>query len=252
MLHFVYPYIIPKDERFGWELKYSIRSLFKFCPTDFDITIVGERPDWLKDHPKLTFIELHNSDPIKYPRVQFRSNQKLLKAAELYKSVVLIHDDMYFIREVTEEQIKIPWYVADDMHYNNSAAETANLTMFQKQLRNTSNILKELGKPYTRNYAAHTPMYFESAKLFELNDVFPLVREYQEKSSIVEVAYYNYFGTNVSAHADQYRLGYWYDNEFGNREIAKVLNHDESGYLKNPWIKTYLDDLFPDKSPLEK
>ena len=254
--HFVYPYIVPKDERFGWELMYSIRSIYKFFQGPFDITIVGEQPEWLNtEHPDCTFIYLDNSDPVLYPRVQFRSNEKLLKAAELYKSLVFIHDDMYFIKPVTLDEIKRPKYEADDMYYANTQEETKRLTMFQKQLRNASNILKAKGKPYIRNYASHCPMWYESKKLFQLSKLFPMVVKYGKESVVTEVAYYNYFKGSTGLedqHSSEFRAGFWYDNNLGDLNRAKVLNHDERGYLANPWIKDYLDKLELVKSPLEK
>lgn len=252
--HFVYPYIVPKDPRFGWELMFSIRSIYKFFEGgkgNFDITIVGEKPQWLNtDHPDIKFIPMDNNDPIKYPRVQFRTAQKILAAAELYSDIVVMHDDFYFIRNIFSEEVMIPRFVDSQMDYNNSTEETKRLNMFQKQMRNTSNLLKKLNKPHLTNFASHTPMYFESDKLKELNKIFPIYREYEQNAALIEVAYYNYYGIDGEL-ADNIRAGFWYDISTGDVKTAKILNHDERGFLNNPWILGFLSEHLPTKSPVE-
>jgi hypothetical protein len=248
--HFVYPYIIPQNPIFGWELLYSIRSIYQNFKDPFDITLIGEIPKWVNT-TEIKCILWDNSDPVKYPRVQFRTNEKLLIAADMYEDLVFIHDDMYFIDTVTREDLTTIRYLADDLLYQGTPQEDKRLTRFQKQLRYTSFKLKEMGKPYIRNFATHTPFYYQSDKLKELSKVFNLVEVGGQSAPVTEVAYYNYFEVNSIPIYD-FRIGYWDNKPEGNMQTAKVLNHDEIGFIKNPGILTFLWNMFKNKCPAEK
>jgi hypothetical protein len=248
--HFIYPYIIPKNPVFGWELMYSIRSLYQFYDDPFDITIIGEIPQWL-DTAKCLAINLDNSDPKKYPRVQSRTNEKILLAADLYNDFVMMHDDMYLIDNLNRHEITKTRFLSDDLLYQNTTEETKKLTRYQQQLRYTSLLLKEMKKPYIRNYANHAPFYFRSDKLKIIAEKFNLLEPKNGYITVVENAYYNYF-EDSGEYLAEYRVGYWGKETQGNMKTAKILNHDENGFLNNSWLLSFIDALLPKKSPLEK
>ena len=243
--HFVYPYIIPKNPAFGWELQFSIRSLYKNFKGDFDITVIGEIPRWL-DTTKVLAIQFDNSN---YGlRVQSRTAQKLLLAADIYDEIVFIHDDYYLIEPCTIEDFKTIRHLSTNLKYNPNSEN--NLTRFQKQIRYTYFRLKDLGKRYTYNYATHSPFYYESKKLKEIDRIFNLTSD-GEYAPVVENAYYNYFNVD-SIPIGNFRRGFW--GPASNKTIppeAKILNHDEKGFLNNTWILSWLNNKFPKKSPAE-
>ena len=252
MTHFVYPYSIPRDPRFGWELVYSLRSIYQFYKDPFDITIIGEIPSWINTR-EVKCIELYNSDPVLFPRVQSRTNEKILTAAEIYDDIVVMHDDYYLIDNCYKKDFTQIRYLSNTMHYNFSEEESKRLTMFQKQLRYTSKRLKSLNKSYTINFATHAPFYYESNKLNYLQKIFPLVKEKAQEAPVLEVAYYNYFLDEIGniVHLGDFRAGFWYDKTQGDLNKAKILNHDEKGFIMNPSIMAFLLKLFPQKCPAE-
>ncbi len=252
MTHFVYPYKIPSDPRFGWELVYSLRSLYQYYDDPFDITIIGEIPKWINTR-EVRCIQLENSDPELFPRVQSRTNEKILVAADIYPDMVIMHDDYYLIDVCTQEDFKTIRYLSDDMFYDWSPEEDKRLNQFQKRLRYTSKRLQELNKPFIRNFATHSPFYYQSDKLKELQKVFPLVKEYSQEAPVLEVAYYNYFSDEINVvPLGDFRVGYWYDKgPTTDPQKAKILNHDEAGFIKYPEIMHLLLNVFPRKCPAE-
>jgi hypothetical protein len=237
MTHFVYPYILPKNPVFGWELLYSIRSIAYNFQGDYDITVIGEIPGWLKD-TSVKAIQFSNNE---YGlRVQSKTNQKILLAADLYPDMVLMHDDYYIINKCTKEDFTQIRRLSETLNYNSSEE---GLSRFQKQIRWTYFRLKELNKPYRTNFCTHAPFYYESDKLKEIHQVFNLTST-GEYTIITENAYYNYFEVpNIPL--GSFRAGYWGKSNNGIPPEAKILNHDEKGYNENQWIQTYLRKQFP-------
>jgi len=243
--HFVYPYIIPKNPIFGWELMFSLRSLEAHYKEDFDVTIIGEIPNWIKD-TSLIAIQFSNND---YGlRVQSKTNQKILLAADLYPDMVLMHDDYYLIKNCTKEDFTKIRYLSDKLNY--SPHSDNGLTRFQKQIRYTYFQLKKRQKRFTYNFCTHAPFYYQSDKLKELHKEFNLTPT-GEHTIITENAYYNYFDVPCVPVAD-FRIGYWSKSDKPISKTAKILNHDEKGYVENPWILDFLRVMFPKKSRFEK
>jgi hypothetical protein len=162
--HFVYPYIIPGHPAFGWELLYSIRSIYKNFRGPFDITVIGEIPDWI-DSMEVRCIMYDNSDPKRFPRVQTRTNQKYMLAADMYDSIIVIHDDQYLIQECDLDDFKNIRYFEPNLNYNGSEK---GLTRHQQQIRWTYFKLKDLDKRYRYNFCNHAPFYFRVINLKRL------------------------------------------------------------------------------------
>lgn len=244
--HFVYPYIVPSSPVFSWELMYSIRSIYTNFKGDFDITIIGEIPSWVNTSADdLHCIEFDNSHWGK--RVASRTNQKMLLAADMFDDFIWMNDDIYLVNKCTIEDFKVPRYVSSDLKYGDSEK---GLNTFKKLMRYTWFQLKEKNKPNNFNYAAHTPMYFESNKLKELDKEFNIT-SVGDYTTLTTLAYFNYFeipGEPVG----NYRIGYWGESSQKITKETKILNHDEKGFWYNPWIVSYLNGLFPKKSPVEK
>jgi hypothetical protein len=247
MTHFVYPYIIPKNPAFGWELMYSIRSIYQNFKGDFDITVIGEIPEWLKTN-EVNSILFDNNDPKKLPRVQSRTNQKFLLAAELYPDMVIMHDDYYLINKCDESDFKKIRRLSETLKY--SPDHENKLTRFQKQIRWTYFKLKDLGKRYNYNFCTHAPFYYQSDRLKEIHEVFNLTSG-KEHTIITENAYYNYFNCDSEIIGD-FRVGYWGESDKKITSDTKILNHDERGFFHHPWIISLLNGLFPNRSPAEK
>ncbi len=244
MTHFVYPYIIPKNPVFGWELMYSIRSIYTNYQDPFDITIIGETPDWINTS-EIKCIQFDNSHFGK--RVASRTNQKLLLAADIYDKVIWMNDDITLVNKCSLKDFAVPRYISDKLTYSDNAK---GLNTFKKLMRYTWFQLKDLDKPNNFNFASHTPILYDSNKVKELNEIFNLT-SIGDYTTLTSLAYHNYFEI-LGEPVGDYRVGYWGETEAKITKNTKILNHDDHGFFSNPWILSYLNGLFPKKSPAEK
>ncbi len=248
-VHIIFPYIIPKHPAFGWELMYSIRSIYANFKEDFDITIIGEIPDWIDStHPDIHCIEFDNSRFGK--RVATRTNQKLLLAADMVDDLLWMNDDIYILRPVVLEDFKTPFYISDSLKYHEGPEAEKGLNTFKKLMRYTWLQLQEKGKPNNFNFSSHVPMYFQSDKIKELDREFNIT-SIGDYTTLTSLAYYNYFEIPGKPVGD-FRVGYWEKSYQSIITDNTILNHNENGFWHQPWIISFLNKLFPKPSPIEK
>ena len=247
--HFVYPYKYGKDDNY-YDLLYSIRSLYKHFKEPFDVTIIGELPDYLDS---VTFIE-SASDKTLSPQVNITNAQ--IKACSLYDEWVDMNDAIYLIKDTTLEDIK-HLYSIGELNYRKEAPPKSYL----KTLMNAYTLLKERGKP-TVNYASHIPLYFDSKMFLDMVDECNLSLDETDRGVPTDVLYQNlYFNELVETQepkkANDFRIGFWGHNDIKlsmlySNLTFNILNFDEKGYKTNPRLKDYLREKFNEKSPLER
>ncbi len=250
MTHFVFPYIDvgKRNPAFGWELMYSIRSIYANFVGEFNITIIGEIPSWIdRNTDGLHCIEFDNNHWGK--RVASRTNQKLLLAADMFDDFVWMNDDIYLISRCDRDDFTTPRYVSDELKYTKGPDGEKGLNTFKKLMRYTWFQLEEMGKPNNFNFSSHTPMHFSSPKIKELDKKFNIT-SIGDYTTLTTLAYFNYFGIEGKPVGD-YRVGYWGESDVKIKKETQILNHDEKGFWHNPWIVSYLNGKFPKKSPIE-
>jgi hypothetical protein len=105
--------------------------------------------------------------------------------------------------------------------------------------------MKDQGYSYKKNFISHFPFYVEKDKLIELNkqvsirDNFPF-----------ENLYYNYFKMD-GVPLGNLKSGHYSSKDQTINNKALILNHDEIGFIKQPWIINLLYKLFPNQSKFE-
>ncbi len=244
MTNFVYPYIIPKNPVFGWELMYSIRSIYKNFEGEFSITLIGEIPDWI-NREEINCIEFNNNYYGK--RVASRTNQKLLLAADAFSDFVWMNDDIILINKCSKEEVQIPRYIGDRLRYTK---DEKGLNTFKKLMRYTWFELQKLNKPNNFNYSSHIPIWYQSDKIKELSKKFNLTSS-GDYTCLTTLAYFNYFEIEGIPVKD-YRVGFWGETDTTINKETKILNFDDKGFFANPWIVSYLQKLFSKKCKGEK
>jgi hypothetical protein len=240
--HIVYPYKLPDNPEFGWELKYSLRSLVANFVDDFDDTVIGDIPDWINQET-VRCIELKN-DNLPAQR-QSKINQKILKATELFEDFIVFNDDIFLMRSTLASDLQVPRKIGD-LQFNFRKPKTPN--SFTAQCRNSYYTLKDLGKQFKKNFVSHCPHYYETEKIKEIQqhiDLAPI----SFPSVIFENIYFNFFG-EYGEESRGFRCGCWslkckkYNGE-------QILNFDETGASHNPWIKKIIEEKFNKKSRFE-
>ncbi len=246
MTHFVYPYIIPDDPKLGWELLYSIRSIHKHFKGDFDITIIGQIPDWINTTQCLC-IKYENEH---IPNKQVRVTDKVYLASLLYEEFVSMNDDFYIMQDITLDDIKDKRYYkrySDDFlkEYN-----PENNNGYKNTVVRTLEECAKLNTDHNYNYATHTPTFYTRANLLKLKqsvNVFDLKHGF-----ILNVLYNNIFLTDHYINTPDHKYGVYNNKhvEFTNR--YKFFNHDNNGFLYNIEILSYLGSNFNIKTKTEK
>jgi hypothetical protein len=244
--HFIYPYISPKDfTYFGFELRYSLRSIYKYYKDDFDITIIGDLPEWL-DTSKVNFIKYYNQD--KFYSTQAKIFDSMLQWIPNVEDFVQMNDDFHLLRPVTKKDFSYPRYISK-LYY--SEVLDPSLTRFQRNIRNTYFRLKELNKSYDLNYSTHVPLLFNTDMTINLIEPFNLLNNKDEENHLFEGAYYQYYNI-PGIPVGNYRAGFWTkENNIEQLKYATILNYDEFGFIHNQWILDFLKEKFPEKCEAE-
>ena len=149
-LDFVYPYI--KSALNGRELQLSIESVKKFYNGKASITVIGDRPEWLIDN----HIPMARVKP--GPNQSFRDTYNKLmaavKTAQIGKEFVWMHDDVFFTRPLTYEEISIGRYASE-----RTVQDLENWNPSNKWLGLKKKTMLEIAKKKgsAKDYATHMP-----------------------------------------------------------------------------------------------
>jgi hypothetical protein len=237
--------VIPKDPRFGWELMFSIRSLYQNIKEDFDITIIGEIPSWI-DTTQVLCISYDNSHKFDCPYK--RVTDKIVLASNLYDDFILIHDDMYIMENVDIQEIKKYRYL--EKPHTQDFVIHDKMTAYQKAHFTTLALTKELSNnKFMYNFATHTPFYYESKNIKLLQNKTDLTKN----GLVFENIYYNYFYDKDPILLEKdYRCGIYTREDIDTSLNYKLLSHNEQGYLYHPQILKLLSSKFYNKCIVEK
>lgn len=234
-LQFVWPYWHAGAN--GDEIRFSVRSVEKFFDGESRCTIIGDRPPWFSGH-----CISQKKVPKNTSNRGFRDTlSKLWTAAnssEINSGFLWMMDDIYFLKKFSFEQISAP--MAEPFH--NASGNT-----WQRLKKQTMEVLSALGHT-THDYATHLPHYVEREKIKAMFDVFNL----HDRILIWEILYGNTY--RESPHRSRPFLTRLYTPISSKTEIpflteASVMNHTASAW--NEYLRRFLIELLPDKSPSE-
>jgi len=223
MINFVYPLIISDWE----ELRYSLRSLEKYCQEDFEVYIVGDYlPSWI--------------DNVKYIETERLINpyedtgNKLKVIADLLEDFVWMSDDMFFLKPVTLEDLKQQKIVPK------------NPAVWPLHTQTTVEILELMDLDHeVYDYATHAPRYYESDELKRIDEQWPIFNGILNP----EFLYYNLFGEQHPDFVDD-RLYINSQERVIVKQEHKYLNIGTNGMSEA--IKDYLAYRFDIQSKFEK
>ena len=181
---FIWLYI--NDEARGDELRYSMRSVYKFFSGTPHITLVGDKPDWYHGH----FINVPRI-PVPHESIfhaLYDQHHKLwvaLQHAAVADEFVVMMDDHYFVKPVSMNKLRTPritpgW--APKRRYWWDIATTR-----------TMQILERYGLS-THLYETHLMHVFEKGKLLHIFDRFDLCNNALLRNTL----YGNVFRSNPS------------------------------------------------------
>ncbi len=241
----VFPY---KQETHKWsKLKYAVRSIYTYFQDEFEIWIIGSKPDWLMSGNviELKYFKFRD-EPIKNKNCNI--NNKFLLASNLFSEFIWVADDQYLLCETNLEELKKLWYLYDIR----TIKITTNPNPWQKLFINTYKLGLNAGYNVHFNFEAHAPLYIESKYVPEVQKEFDIgsgdtlfkqaygmVAKYRDPFIRVEII-------------NQKKLGVYYRREIDESEwhAKQFLNFSEKGE-SSPGLKDKIKKLFPLKSDLE-
>jgi len=221
-----------------------MRSLYQNLEGEFDITVIGDIPDWI-DQDEVRCIEFDNHH-LEVQR-QTKINQKILKARSQYSEFLVMNDDIYIMEKMSQEEIKIPRRNIAELNYDFSRYKGGN--SFIAQMKNSFFKLTDLGRPANINWVSHTPHFYETEKINEIMEEIDLA-PLGHSSVVFENIYHNYF-SEQGLSVEGYRWGCW-QRGCAEPTNEKIINHDERGASSNLWLKELLENKFHEKCKAEK
>jgi len=137
------------------ELRYSLRSVFQNMPHD-KIWVVGNKPRWFNG----------NFIPVKDSNNKFDNIKNCTKAAaeslEISDNFVLMNDDFFLLKKIDH----LPNYHGGFLKNKVEEYEAFNSkSYYTKLLRNTLNLLNNLGYENPIDYDIHLPMIMNKESL---------------------------------------------------------------------------------------
>jgi len=232
MKHIVIPYRHSPYE----ELRYALRSIEKNCNFAFDVTIIGEKPQWAKNINHVPY------DDSAHKRYENLFN-KIHIAMDMFEEFIWWHDDEFLLKPQSFEDLKKVYYLQDL-----KKVKKFGNRWFQQQLKFFKEEMEKMGLP-AYNYCSHTPFYFNSKELKETFEFFKIDKEV----TFVENYHFNRLGKHDEAIlVYDVKVGKYDKSPFNPKDAEDKIfaNFDEEGLKSGifDWIKTQ----FPQKSSFEK
>lgn len=241
---FVYPYMAQLAQ--GNELKYSIRSLQKFCNFEFDVVIVGDKPNWFTgkciDTGKVRNVDFAKA---------FDINQKMkaiFQSTLVPDNFIYIYDDVYCVNscELSDFEKVISM---DYLPKIPQKTRFGGSTKWMKLLTDTRNALKT---DEAWSYETHLPRMFNKGNLELVMNSYGV----WTKPLLISTLYYNELFDKpdvVLAEINEYKAGVY---QKMNSQSIKALCHGKK-WLNNTeaawsnYLDKFLSELLAEKSIFE-
>jgi hypothetical protein len=227
----VYPY--KASDAQGDELKHSLRSLCLNFKEEFDVVIVGDKPDWLSDEARVISGTFDNTP---HPAVNVAKKlDAVIRDRKMAHNFIWMNDDIYFINPVTIEDIKQLKHIGKTRPNVNYASKG---NPYHINGRRTFAWLTEQGKE-NFIYSTHLPFWYNKANWRKLFALLPLM----EVPYLLTNLYHNYFfkakdGIKINHH-NEISVGCY--RKIASHEAmnvglliskTKFLNHSQTGYCR--------------------
>jgi len=264
------------------ELKYSLRSLWKFAPFINHIYIVtcGQTPQWLQAHPKITIVNhkeifLNKTDLPTFNSHAIESN--LHRIPDLSEYFIYFNDDMLLGSIVTQDE----FFTSDGkikLRFSSYTSATGSVagtdSGWRSGWKNTNVLLDSLFHKESRKVCAHAPLALKKSLIEEIEKKIPHIfkavsahtfrsfSDYTMTNGLIPYyAYYTQQGTKGTLRSKTLRLNQQETRLAQNlKKIAHGKYHtfcledvqaqNEEGFPQA--VNEFLESYFPEKAPWEK
>ena len=138
------------------ELRYSLRSIEKYCKDVGRVFIVGNKPNFIINC-ELIWVD----DKFEWWKNAFEKTKAAIYGG-ISDEFLLFNDDFYMLR---------PFEAATYPFYHKGDIPSQPVNDYQKVIVNTRRVLEQSGKPF-KHYGVHCPMRIEKEKYLSLEKYF--------------------------------------------------------------------------------
>ena len=224
----------------GDELKFAVRSWSKYFKDDFNIVIIGDKPEWYTgDH--IACLPIRGMTFARAFDIALKLELATLSPL-ITEDFIYTYDDVYLIDDCTVKDFEV--IRALEIMPKGYNLPKASMT-WQRLLEAT---VKKLPEP-SWNYETHLPRIFKKDWLARILKTYQLRRN----AMLVSTLYYNEFYDKpdmVLMEKNDFKAGIYEraNSATINKAIKgkKVLNHFEAAY--NDSMKRFLNERFNEKS----
>jgi len=261
MIGVYYPYLASASR---WEeLRYSLRSLEKFLNEDYEVWIVGDLPEWVRNvkhipHQKTAMTNAGTTyDAVSKLKLYIDHNDSPDKFLRMY-------DDVYITGARTLKQMQITRYLFTNDELNSGEFVSGGIVWRDQVFRSTDAVVRLGYHGYMTE--THCPEVFEKDKMREIFEMFdPL-----ENRLLTSTLYFNVFPYErmFKDRKVERALFYGYENDFsygpGECQLIETrlnrvshictgkyyLNHNDDGL--DDCLKNFIQGMYPEKCRFEK
>lgn len=248
MIDVYYPYY--HNESKWEELRYSLRSIDKHLKEDYQVYIIGDKPEWIQN---VVFISHKRNNEIAetctYDAIS--KLQLFLEQPGTSQAFIRMYDDICLLQDMTRSPIAVFRAM-----YDLNSFKCSGVSFWFEQLERTLNALKSNGLT-TWNTETHLPELFYKEGMKEVFKKFnPLQNRFLTSS-----LYFNYWYTEQQPVIEKRTHGakfygdykeYNYPPEVDPAECCSgklFLNYNNAGLTDK--LKTFIEKRFPEKSKFE-
>lgn len=229
MIDIVYPYIEAEWE----ELRYSLRSLDMYFKEDYKVHVVGDYcPEWITN---VNYVYMPKQD-----KREADVGQKYKWMCENFDNFVLMNDDFFLLKPTTLKDVRKVRYKG--VQVLKEMPETPWEHMIQASVL-------ALGVEPVYNFVTHTPRYFESKKLVDLDKKYHIF----DGETLGVLVYFNEFISrkvkrSLSSKIDWLSLG----NISNTRPVSEHQFFNCNEAALDDSLKAYIKARFPTPGRFEK
>jgi hypothetical protein len=242
------------------ELRYALRSIAKHLKGNYEIILIGDKPDYVSDEVIHIPHQRATGGGIDLPKCNDAWNKILtaINSGLLSKVFVYTYDDICLLEDVEPMQLR-KLYAEEDLHkvekWNEEPAAKKHVGMIKKTLA----ALAKRGLPGW-NYETHLPKVLNAVRVKRIAKEF----NGQKNRLLLNLLYGNYYYKGLEPQllekGDKVKVAFTGKSpkSYSNRSLktmlkacegAKFLNWNDAGYNQN--VEDLLKELFPDKCRFE-
>lgn len=243
-------YILKPSEK-NTDLKYSLRSVDKFCHFRY-IWFVGYKPLWTKNTKYIPTVQ--NKDKWKNSIINYMAACKCPLVSDNF---VLMNDDFFAINEIKDWDTNLNVYLGDLRDEVEKYKDEPKKSRWKYGFDYAVDLLTEMNCPTMYNYETHLPMIINKHRFLEMMKRPELIAFQQTEKVLHKRSIYKnlYPDTNLPEPRliEDVKITLKYDlsSKWLKEDWLSVFDNVTNNHKEYPKVNSFLTKLFPEKCRYE-